>query len=308
MLICLGQMSAAVAKVPRHVAPPAAQSIRPTRAAPRIRKPLKRDEKGLPIPHVNIVVRDTHVSRLGDHYHNTLRDDLMYMTYTHEPFRKPERVIRPRFDPNDPYAKFRYNPPVGGNRAFSTPPPPVNPENIIQLERIQLHTMVKQAFQNRTNLLGAIMAFRAISGESEHSGGQRTVDGVQLVKGKRNIGGWVRPGVPIGVKVDLKGPKMYDFLGMLVEFVLPRLRDFPGLVMPPPSQQLTLPHSGSGVVSLGLPPDAMAFFPQIEVNLDAYPRLYGMHVHFITSAFGAGAQNRARTLLSGFGVPFTRAS
>ncbi|KAH9922947.1 mitochondrial 50S ribosomal protein L5 [Fomitopsis serialis] len=299
-------MSAAVAKVPRHVASPAAQSIRPTRAAPHIRKPLKRDERGLPVPHVNIVVRDTHASRLADHYYNTLRDDLMYMTYTHEPDRKPHRAVRPRFDPNDPYAKHRHNPPVGGNRAFATPPPPVTAENVIQLERIQLHTMVKEAFGSRTNLLPAIMAFRAISGESEHSGGQRTVEGVQIVKGGQNIGGWTRLGAPLGVKVDLKGPKMYDFLGMFVDCVLPRLRDFHGVAMPPPSQQLTLPHSGSGVVSIGLPPDAMAFFPQIEVNLDAYPRMYGMHIHFITNAFGAGAQNRARTLLSGFRVPFAR--
>ncbi|KZT69612.1 mitochondrial 50S ribosomal protein L5 [Daedalea quercina L-15889] len=299
-------MSVAVAKVPRHLTPPAAQSIRPTRAAPRIRKPLKRDQKGLPIPHVHIIVRDTHQCRLADHYHNTLRDDLMYMTYTHDPPRKSDRVIRPRFDPEDPYTKFRFNPPVGGNRAFATPPDPVTPENVIQLECIQLHTQLGDALGDRQKMLGAIMALRAISGQSQHSGGQRTVEGVQIVRGHRNIASWTRPGAPIGVKVDLKGPKMYDFLATLVEFILPRLRDFHGFAMPPPSQLLTLPHSGSGVVSLGLPPEALAFFPQIEVNLDAYPKLYGMHIHCITNAFGAGAQNRARALLSGFRVPFAR--
>jgi len=50
----------------------------------------------------------------------------------------------------------------------------------------------------------------------------------------------------------------------------------------------------------------MGFFPQIEVNLDAYPRSYGMHIHFVTNAKGLGAQNRARALVSGFQVPFTR--
>ncbi|KAH9831362.1 mitochondrial 50S ribosomal protein L5 [Rhodofomes roseus] len=299
-------MSAAVTKVPRHIAPPAAQSIRPTRAAPRIRKPLKRDERGRPIPHVNVIVRDTYACRLSDHYRNTLRDDLMYMTYTHEPNPKPVRPVPPRFDPNDPYAKFRYNPPLGGTQSFNVPQDSVTADNIVQLERIQLHTMAKEAFGNRSSLLPVIMAFRAISGETEHSGGQRTVEGVQIVKGKQNIGGWTRLGHPIGAKVDLKGPKMYDFLSVLVDFVLPRVRDFRGFPMQLPSQALTLPHSGSGVVSIGLSPDALAFFPQIEVNLDAYPKLFGMHIHFVTNAFGAGAQNRARALLSGFRVPFAR--
>jgi len=48
------------------------------------------------------------------------------------------------------------------------------------------------------------------------------------------------------------------------------------------------------------------FFPQIEVNVDSYPKLYGMHIHFITNATGMGAQDRARALVSGFQMPFLR--
>ncbi|OSX57197.1 hypothetical protein POSPLADRAFT_1041735 [Postia placenta MAD-698-R-SB12] len=299
-------MSAAVARAPRHVAPAVAQSIRPTRVPPKIRKPLQKDEKGLPIPHTNIIVRDTHSCRLADHYYNTVRDDIMYMTYRHESSRKAARVIRPKYDPNDPYTKHRYNPPVGGDQYFKRPPPPVTVDNVIQLERIQIHSMIKEALTSRSNLLGPIMAFRAISGESERSGNQRSAGGVEIVRGRKNIGGWVRPGQPVGVKVDLVGPKMYDFLGMLVEFVFPRLREFPGLLMPGPSTQLSIPSEATGVVSFGLPPEAMSLFPQIEVNLDAYPKTYGLHIHFITNATGVGAQNRARALLSGFQVPFAR--
>jgi len=299
-------MSGAVARVPRHVAPSAARSIRPTKAPPKIRKPLKRDERGVPIPHVNIVVRDTHACRLSDHYYNTVREDVMYMTYKHDPNPKPFRHIRPKYDPNDPYAKFRDNPPVGGDQYFKRPPPPVTVDNVIMLERIQLHTMIKEALSNRSNLLGPIMAFRALSGESEGSGNQRSADGVQIVRGRKNIGGWVRPGQPVGVKVDLKGPKMYDFLSTLVEFVFPRLREFPGLYMPGSSAPLSTPSAASGVVSFGLPPEALSLFPQIEVNLDAYPKPFGMHIHFVTNATGVGAQNRARALLSGFQVPFAR--
>jgi len=50
----------------------------------------------------------------------------------------------------------------------------------------------------------------------------------------------------------------------------------------------------------------MGFFPQIEVNQDSYPKMYGMHIHFVTNASGLGAQNRARALVSGFQIPFVR--
>lgn len=297
-------MSAAV------VSRTATQTIRTSprrKVAFPIRKSLKRDRNRLPIPHVNIVVRDTHACRLQDHYYNTVRDDVMYMTYVHEASaRKPSRKVRLSFDPEDPFTKHRHNAPVGAPQWTRSLPPISSPDNVIKLERIQLHTMVKDALSNRSSLLGPIMSFRAISGESQYSGGRRTTEGVQVVRGRKSVGGWVRPGMPLGVKVDLKGPNMYDFLGTLVEFVLPRLREFPGLVMPAPSANPNTPSAASGVVSFGLPPEAMAMFPQIEVNLDAYPKTYGMHIHFITNAQGVGAQNRARALLSGFQIPFAR--
>ncbi|KAJ3486984.1 hypothetical protein NLI96_g3856 [Meripilus lineatus] len=283
------------------------RSPRGFKVALPIRKPLKRGPNGLPIPHVKVIVRDTQPCRVEDHYYHTVRDDLMYMSYIHETgTRKPPRQVRLAFDPEDPYTKHRHNAPVGAPQWTRSLPPPSSPDNVIQLEKIQLHTMVKEAISSRSNLLGAIMAFRAISGESQHSGGRRTTEGVQIVRGRKAVGGWVRPGIPLGVKVDLKGPNMYDFIGTLVEFVLPRLREFPGLVMPAPSANPNTPSAASGVVSFGLPPEAMALFPQIEVNLDAYPKTYGMHIHFVTSAEGVGAQNRARTLLSGFQIPFSR--
>ncbi|KAH9850228.1 mitochondrial 50S ribosomal protein L5 [Lenzites betulinus] len=299
-------MSAQAAARTSRLTTTAGRSVRRTRPAPTV-KPLRRDEKGVPIPHVHVVVRDTHRCRLADHYHTTLQDDLMYMTYVHEPTaRPPPRPARLMFDPKNPYTKHRFNPPLGGNRWPKQPPPPSAPENIIQLERIQIHTMIKGATNSRTTLLGPLMALRAISGANEQAGGQHTAEGVELVKGRRNLQGWVRPGIPVGVKVDLKGPQMYDFLSVLVEFVLPRLREFQGVVMEGPSNRLDKMSSASGVVSFGLPPAALGLFPQIEVNFDAYPQTFGMHIHCITSAKGVGAQNRARALLSGFQIPFAR--
>ncbi|KAJ7920780.1 ribosomal protein L5 domain-containing protein [Mycena leptocephala] len=208
---------------------------------PAITKPLKRNW------------RTRSQSRtLENHYHATVQDNAI-----------------------NPYARFRHNPPVGGSQLGKKPPPPDTPENVIRLEKIVLHSFMKQAIGSRSNLLGPIMAFRALSGETDKGAGKHAVTGVQIVHGKKSVGGWIRPNIPVGVKVELKGAPMYDFMGQLVEF-----------------------H--------WLPPQAMAFFPQIEVNVDAYPKPYGMHIHFVTNATGVGAENRARALLSGFQLPFTR--
>jgi large subunit ribosomal protein L5 len=167
--------------------------------------------------------------------------------------------------------------------------------------------MAREAVSSRSNLLGAIAAFRALSGENPSGGGWESSEGIQIVKAKTTAHKWkVRPGIPLAVKVDLKGPKMYEFLGTLIEFVIPRLREFPGIVLPPPSLSMATPSGVSGVVSFGLPPEAMGLFPQIEMNMDMYPKSYGMHIHFITNAEGVGAQNRARALVSGFQIPFAR--
>lgn len=275
---------------------------------PKMTRHLRKDRRTqLPTPHVNVLTREFAPCRLEDHYHTTLQDDAMYMTYIHEPGPRPApRSVRLTYDPADPYTKNRHNPPVGGSQLGKKPPPPSSADNVVRLEKISVHSMLKDAIASRSNLLGLIMAMRALTGESYKAGGRHAVEGIQIVRGKKSVGGWIRPGVPVGVKVDLKGPAMYDFLGTLVEFVLPRLRDFPGVVMPPSSSSVNSPSSVSGVVSFGLPPNAMGFFPQIEINLDAYPKPYGMHIHFVTNATGLGAQNRARALVSGFQIPFVR--
>jgi len=72
----------------------------------------------------------------------------------------------------------------------------------------------------------------------------------------------------------MKGPEMYDFLSTLVEFVFPRLRESNGVQLPGSSSNTQTPAGMSGVVSFGLPPEAL----QIEVNLDSYPKSYGMHI------------------------------
>ncbi|KIY52414.1 ribosomal protein L5, partial [Fistulina hepatica ATCC 64428] len=276
----------------------------------RIRRHLRIDKATkLPRPHVkDLVVTEFAPCRLKDHYHNTLEDDLMYMTYVHEKLPRPApREIRHIYDPANPYVKYRNNPIVGGmTHMLKRLPPPSAPNNTVKLEKIVLHCFVRQAIHSKSVLLGPMMMLRALTGSNEFAGGRRTMAGVQIVRGRKSVPGWIRRNAPCGVKVEIKGPAMYDFIATLVEFVLPRIRDFSGLPLPPSSMSMLTPSGTSGVIAFGLPSSAMAYFPQLETNLDQYPLLPGMHIHFVTDARRQGAQNRARALLSGFQIPFTR--
>jgi large subunit ribosomal protein L5 len=63
-------------------------------------------------------------------------------------------------------------------------------------------------------------------------------------------------GIPIAAKVKLQGPEMYDFLSMLAEVVLPRVKEFRGVHFVQSEQ--------SGSIAFGFQGSSMALFPQIE--------------------------------------------
>src|ERR1700754_2809706 len=103
-------------------------------------EPRYRRQRVIPKLPVQITLRDTHASRFADHYHITLKEDLMYLTYNHQfkgeqsAYEKyKERDIRPTFDPENPYSKNRANSPVGGpahTGILRKPLPPSSPENL----------------------------------------------------------------------------------------------------------------------------------------------------------------------------------
>ncbi|WVQ64879.1 uncharacterized protein L199_003048 [Kwoniella botswanensis] len=265
--------------------------------------PLPKDDWTLPHIHVG----PTHPSRYSQHYHNTLSSDLMYMTYSHRLAQKPPKP-EPVQPPQTAYEANRPRPPImRGNRALRTKTTQIDVDNVPKLESVIIHTMVKEAIANKSTLLSAIMALRAISGETPNGGGKKGSSGVEVIVAKKSAAAWkLRAGMPVSVKVELKGDAMYDFIQSLVDFVLPRLRDFPGIPLPPSSTPKNSPASLTGIVSFGFNPTTMSFFPQIESNTDAYPRLHGFHVYFKTSLRGENAHEHARTLVSGFRIPFHR--
>lgn len=101
----------------------------------------------------------------------------------------------------------------------------------------------------------------------------------------------LREGEPIGLKVTLRGPRMYDFLMRLVKTALPRVRDFRGVS--------TRAFDGRGNYTLGV--SDQSIFPEIE--LDKIKRTLGFDVTFVTSAV---SDDHARELLRALGMPFRK--
>ena len=100
----------------------------------------------------------------------------------------------------------------------------------------------------------------------------------------------LREGQVIGLKVTLRGVRMYDFLDRFVNIVAPRIRDFRGF---------SKKCDGRGNYSVGI--EEQQIFP--EVDLDKVKRTQGMNATFVTSA---KTDEECIELLTGFGMPFTR--
>ncbi|GAA5909533.1 mitochondrial 54S ribosomal protein uL5m MRPL7 [Sporobolomyces salmoneus] len=265
----------------------------------------------------NLTYGDTARSRIQDHYTQSLSHDLLYLFYNHQLHSSssslPNPISRtPIWSPQNPYAENRAPPRPKGNRYLVPNPSYVSPSTLPRLESIVVESMSKTALQGKSNLLPLLMAFEATTGEppqSKHPGpyGPGSHQGLEITRStKKSASFKIRAGAPTGVKVELKGQPMYTFLETLVDFVLPRLKTFQGIPLPPASSPRQSTSSTSGVVSFGLPPEAMGLWPQIEINLDQYPKTFGMNIFCKTTAKGRGAQDQARALLSGAGLPFEK--
>ena len=101
----------------------------------------------------------------------------------------------------------------------------------------------------------------------------------------------LREGTKIGVKVTLRGEKMYEFVDRLFNFSLPRVRDFKGIN---PNA-----FDGRGNYSLGL--KEQLIFPEIEY--DKVEKIRGMDIAFVTTAT---TDEEARELLTLMGAPFAK--
>lgn len=101
----------------------------------------------------------------------------------------------------------------------------------------------------------------------------------------------LRKGMPIGVRVTLRGERMYEFLDRLIAVSLPRTRDFRGIS--------NKGFDGRGNYTLGI--KEQIIFP--EIDIDKVNRIGGMDITFVTSA---QTNEEARALLKEFGMPFQK--
>ena len=99
----------------------------------------------------------------------------------------------------------------------------------------------------------------------------------------------VREGMKIGVKVTLRGERMYEFVDKLFNFALPRVRDFKGIN--------ANAFDGRGNYALGL--KEQLIFPEIEY--DKIDKIRGMDICFVTTA---NTDEEAKDLLKAMGAPF----
>lgn len=101
----------------------------------------------------------------------------------------------------------------------------------------------------------------------------------------------LRKGMPIGVKVTLRGEKMYEFLDRLITASLPRVRDFNGIK--------ANGFDGRGNYNLGI--TEQIIYP--EINIDKIHKISGMDITFVTSA---ATDKEAKSLLGELGLPFKK--
>jgi large subunit ribosomal protein L5 len=137
-----------------------------------------------------------------------------------------------------------------------------NPMQVPRLSKIVVNMGVGEAVANPKAMDGAVADLTAISG-------QRPI----ITRAKKSIATYkVRQGMQIGVKVTLRGERMYAFFDKLVNIVLPRIRDFRGM------SRTAL--DGRGNYALGLREQLV--FP--EVNYDKIDMVRGMDIVIVTSA------------------------
>ncbi|UNK17950.1 50S ribosomal protein L5 [Paenibacillus sp. N3/727] len=150
-----------------------------------------------------------------------------------------------------------------------------------KIEKVVINMGVGDAVANSKVLDSAVSDMQMIAG-------QKPV----ITRAKKSIAGFkLRENMPIGVKVTLRGERMYYFLDKLFNVTLPRVRDFHGVS--------TKAFDGRGNYTLGL--KEQLIFPEIEY--DKVDKVRGMDIVIVTTA---KTDEESRELLAQLGMPFAK--
>jgi len=157
-----------------------------------------------------------------------------------------------------------------------------NDLEVPKVEKIVINMGVGEASRNKSIIEKHAQELALIAG-------QKPV----VIKAKKSVSNFkLREGMPIGVKVTLRGARMYNFLYKVISIVLPKIRDFRGL----PANSF----DGRGNYTFGL--TEQIIFP--EMRPDDVNRTQGMDITIVTTATN---DEESKALLEGLGFPFKRA-
>jgi large subunit ribosomal protein L5 len=157
-----------------------------------------------------------------------------------------------------------------------------NVMEVPRLEKVVINMRVGTAVSDPRHIDKAVEEVATISG-------QKPV----VTRARRSIAAFkLRQGMPIGVKVTLRGDRMYEFLDKLFNVALPRIKDFKGV-----SERA---FDGRGNLNLGI--KEQLIFPEIEY--DKVDKIRGLDVTVVTTAPN---DEQARELLRGLGLPLREA-
>lgn len=150
-----------------------------------------------------------------------------------------------------------------------------------RLEKIVINTGVAQGKENIQEVEQAREDLSLICGQLP-----------QVRRAKKSISNFkLRQGMPIGVRVTLRGHRMYEFFDRFVSIAVPRIRDFQGFG--------TDKFDGNGNLNIGLSEHHIFS----EVNAEKSPRPMGMNITFVTTARD---DKSARALFECLGMPFRK--
>jgi large subunit ribosomal protein L5 len=150
-----------------------------------------------------------------------------------------------------------------------------------RLEKICLNQGVGAATADKKLIDSAIAEMTTIAG-------QKAVP----TKSKKDISNFkLRVNTAIGVRVTLRGDKMYEFIDRLISASLPRVRDFKGVN--------DKSFDGRGNYTLGI--TEQIIFP--EIDIDKVTKIGGMDITFVTTA---NTDDEAKALLQELGIPFKK--
>lgn len=156
-----------------------------------------------------------------------------------------------------------------------------SPMQIPGIEKVSLNIGLGAASQNNKLMEEAVAELSVIAG-------QKAV----VTRAKKSIAAFkLREGMPIGCRVTLRGPRMWDFLDKLMNFALPRVRDFRGI----PDRGF----DGRGNFTLGIKEHTI--FPELEADRVDNPK--GMNITIVTTAH---SDKEGKTLLEQLGMPFRK--